>query len=73
MSFKIAIVEAGSISSNHLLMQEVVGVLELNNTVFARTDISGQNAERVTSLCERDTNENRLTARILAITGRRAA
>jgi alpha-galactosidase len=64
---------AGSIGFTRRLMNDILGVPELRDTVFALTDISAENLEMVRQLCERDVRENQLPARVLATTDRREA
>ena len=73
MPIKIAMIGAGSIGFTRRLMQDVLGVPELQDTTFALSDISGQNLSMVHQLCERDVRENKLPAQVLATTDRRAA
>ena len=64
---------AGSIGFTRRLMQDVLGVPELQDTHFALTDISKPNLDMVHQLCARDISENKLPAQISATTDRRAA
>jgi len=73
MPIKIAMIGAGSIGFTRRLIQDILGVPELHDTVFALTDISGPNLDMVHQLCARDIRENKLAAQISATTDRRAA
>lgn len=73
MAIRIAMIGAGSIGFTRRLMQDILGVPELQDTVFALTDLSQQNLDMVSALCRRDIEANKLPARIEATTDRRAA
>jgi len=73
MPLRIAMIGAGSIGFTRRLIQDVLGVPELQDTVFALTDLSQQNLDMVTALCRRDIEFNKLPARVEATTDRRAA
>ncbi len=73
MPLKIAVIGAGSIGFTRKLMQDILTVPELGETVFAFTDISQRNLDMVTRLAERDIAANRLGARIAASVDRRRA
>ena len=73
MPLKIAMIGAGSIGFTRRLIQDILGIPELQETVFALTDLSGHNLGMVHQLCERDIRENNLPARVTATTDRRAA
>jgi len=73
MSIKIAIIGAGSIGYTRLLVHDVLAVPELQDTLFAFTDISERNLEMVTALCRRDIEANNFPARIVPTLDRRAA
>jgi len=64
---------AGSIGFTRRLMQDILGVPELQDTVFALTDLSRRNLALVRQLCARDIHANRLPAKIEATTDRRRA
>jgi alpha-galactosidase len=70
---KIAMIGAGSIGFTRRLIQDILGVPELQETRFALTDISATNLDRVYRLCARDIRENKLPAQIEAVPERRAA
>jgi alpha-galactosidase len=73
MPIKIAMIGAGSIGFTRRLMQDILAVPELQDTVFALTDLSEYNLDLVHQLCVRDIRENNLPARLIATTDRRAA
>ncbi|MCS7060328.1 MAG: alpha-glucosidase/alpha-galactosidase [Anaerolineae bacterium] len=73
MPIKIAMIGAGSIGFTRRLMRDILAVPELQDTVFAFTDISARNLDMVTQLCRRDIEANRLPAQIISTTDRRAA
>jgi alpha-galactosidase len=64
---------AGSIGFTRRLMRDILAVGELADTTFAFTDISQRNLDMVTQLCRRDIEHNKLPAKIVATTDRRAA
>lgn len=73
MPVKIAMIGAGSIGFTRRLMRDILSVPELQDTLFAFTDISERNLDMVTQLCRRDIEANRLPAQIISTTDRRAA
>ena len=73
MPIKVAMIGAGSIGFTRRLVQDILGVPELQDTIFALTDISEQNLGMVHQLCERDVRENKLPAKVTATTDRRVA
>jgi alpha-galactosidase len=73
MPLRIAMIGAGSIGFTRRLMQDILAVPELADTVFALTDLSQANLDMVVKLCRRDVESNRLPAKIEATTDRRAA
>lgn len=73
MGIRIAMIGAGSIGFTRRLMRDILAVPELADTTFALTDISRRNLEMVTRLCRRDVAANKLPAKIVATTSRRAA
>jgi alpha-galactosidase len=73
MALRIAMIGAGSIGFTRRLMQDILTVPELGDTIFALTDISEHNLAMVAELCRRDIAANRLPAQIIATTDRRAA
>lgn len=73
MPLRIAMIGAGSIGFTRRLMQDLLAVPELADTVFAFTDLSAENLEMVARLCRRDIEANGLPAKVEATTDRRAA
>lgn len=73
MTFKIAFIGAGSIGFTRALLRDLLAVQEFNNIEIAFTDISSENLDMVTKLCQRDINENGLNISIQATTNRRVA
>ncbi len=73
MALKIAMIGAGSIGFTRRLMRDILMVPELRDTTFAFTDISGQNLNMVTQLCQRDIDGSCVPARIESTLDRRAA
>ena len=71
MAIKIAMIGAGSIGFTRRLMRDILSVPELQDTVFALTDLSQQNLDMVTQLCRRDIEADALPATIEASTDRR--
>ena len=66
MAIKVAVIGAGSIGFTRKLMSDILTVPELADTTFAFTDISQQNLDMVTQLCQRDIAHNHLPATIEA-------
>src|SRR5262245_46506233 len=73
MAIKVAMVGAGSIGFTRRLMGDLLAVPEFADTIFAFTDISERNLDMVTRLCQRDIQANKLPARLVSTTDRRAA
>ncbi len=73
MPIKIAMIGAGSIGFTRRLMRDILSVPELQDTIFAFTDISARNLDMVAQLCKRDIEANQLPAQIVSTTDRRAA
>src|SRR5947207_6615547 len=73
MPIRIAMIGAGSIGFTRRLMQDILAVPELSDTVFAFTDISQRNLDMVTQLCRRDIEHNKLPATIESTLDRRHA
>lgn len=64
---------AGSIGFTRRLMQDILTVPELRDSVFSFHDISEKNLEMVTTLCRRDVDANDLPTQISSTTNRREA
>lgn len=73
MAIKVAIIGAGSIGFTRRLMQDILGVPELQDTKFHFTDINAKNLDMITQLAERDIKGNKLPASVVATTDRRKA
>ncbi len=73
MSIKIAAIGAGSIGFTRKLMSDILTVPELADTKFAFTDISQQNLDMVTQLCQRDIESNGVPATLESTVDRRRA
>ncbi len=73
MAIKIVMIGVGSIGFTRKLMHDIVAVSELADITFVFTDISSQNLDMVTQLCERDLKANKLPVKIIATTDRRKA
>jgi alpha-galactosidase/6-phospho-beta-glucosidase family protein len=73
MAIKIAMIGAGSVGFTRRLMQDILGVPELQDTTFALMDISQRNLEMVAQLCQRDIDANHLPARIVTTLSQREA
>lgn len=54
MSFKIAIIGAGSLVFARTLFTDIMSVPEFHDIEVAFTDINPDNLEKVTHLCQRD-------------------
>jgi len=73
MSFKVAIIGAGSIGFTRKLLADILSVKEFSDVKIAFTDISEKNLDMVTQLCQRDIDNNGLDIKIEATTDRRKA
>lgn len=73
MSFKVAFIGAGSLGFTRGLLRDILSVPELHDIEVAFTDINPANLEMVTTLCQRDIDENGLKIQIQSITDRREA
>ncbi len=73
MAIKVAMIGAGSIGFTRTLMRDILTVPELQDTLFAFTDINRRNLDIVTQLAKRDITENKVPARILSTTNRKKA
>lgn len=73
MSFKIAFIGAGSVGFTRVLLSDLMTVPEFHQTEIAFTDINERNLEMVTTLCQRDLDQNGLDIKIEATTDRRQA
>ena len=73
MSFKIAIIGAGSLVFARTLFTDIMSVPEFHNIRVAFTDINADNLEKVRGLCQRDLDDNNVPIKIEATTDRREA
>lgn len=73
MSFKIAIIGAGSLVFARTLFTDIMSVPEFHNIRVAFTDINADNLEKVRGLCQRDLDDNHIPVKIEATTDRREA
>src|SRR5690625_5113927 len=73
MSLKVTFIGAGSIGFTSMLLRDLLAVPEFQDIEVAFTDINEQNLEMVTTLCQRDIDENGLDITIQATTDRREA
>lgn len=73
MAIKVAMIGAGSIGFTRRLMQDLLGVPELQDTHFALADISSKNLDMVAQICKRDILENKLPAKLTTTTDTRKA
>ncbi|MCL2703325.1 MAG: alpha-glucosidase/alpha-galactosidase [Defluviitaleaceae bacterium] len=73
MSFKIAVIGAGSLVFTRNLFTDIMSVPEFRDIEIAFTDINGGNLEKVTGLCQRDLEANGIRTRIQSTADRREA
>lgn len=73
MSFKIAVIGAGSVGFTRTLFSDLMTVKEFHDIEVSFTDINQHNLEMVTSLCQRDLDENGVPIKIHATLDRREA
>ena len=73
MSFKLAVIGAGSIGFTRKLLSDILTVPEFHDIEVAFTDINQNNLDMVTQLCQRDIDENGLNIKIHATLDRREA
>jgi len=73
MSFKIAFIGAGSIGFTRKLLTDLLSVPEMQDIDVAFHDISEQNLDMVTRLCQRDIDSNKLEIKIQSTLDRREA
>ena len=73
MAFKLTIIGAGSLTFARTLFSDIMHVPELRGIEVAFTDISQENLDMVTRLCQRDLEANGIPTRITATTDRREA
>ncbi len=73
MPLKVAVIGAGSLGFTRRLVQDILGVEELSDTVFALTDIDKRNLDMVTKLLKRDIKANKVPAKLESTMDRRKA
>ncbi|MGF7144663.1 alpha-galactosidase [Anaerotaenia torta] len=73
MAFKIAFIGAGSVGFTRTLFSDLMTVREFHDIEVAFTDINQHNLDMVTSLCQRDLEENGVPIKIQATLDRREA
>ena len=73
MSFKLAVIGAGSLVFTRTLFTDLMSVPEFHNIQVTFTDINPVNLKRVADLCQRDLDENHIPVTIETTTDRRKA
>ena len=73
MSFKLAVIGAGSVGFTRKLFSDLMTVPEFRGIEVSFMDINPHNLEMVTRLCQRDLDENGVPIQIHATTDRREA
>ncbi|HAU36171.1 MAG TPA: alpha-glucosidase/alpha-galactosidase [Phycisphaerales bacterium] len=73
MAIKVAFIGAGSVGFTRRLFRDLLSVPELQDTVFAFTDISNRNLDMVYRLCRKDIRANKLPAVVTATLDRHRA
>ena len=73
MSFKLAIIGAGSLVFARTLFTDIMSVPEFRDIEIAFTDINADNLEKVTYLCQRDLEANGIHTKIQSTLNRREA
>src|SRR6218665_70214 len=73
MSFKVAIIGAGSVGFTKTLISDLLKVPEFADVEFALTDLNPHNLDMVRQIIETIVSVNRLPARVTATTDRREA
>lgn len=73
MSFKLAVIGAGSVGFTRKLFSDLMTVPEFHNIEVSFMDINPHNLDMVTQLCQRDLDENGVAIKIHATTDRREA
>lgn len=73
MSFKLAVIGAGSVGFTRTLFSDLMTVPEFRNIEVAFTDINQHNLDMVTTLCQRDLDENGVNIKIKPTLNRREA
>lgn len=73
MSFKLAVIGAGSVGFTRTLFSDLMTVPEFRGIEVAFTDINQHNLDMVTTLCQRDLDENGVDIQIHSTLNRREA
>ncbi len=73
MSFKIAMIGAGSIGFTRRLVQDLMTVPEFGDIHLALTDINQESLDRITQVIRQDLRANQLSPTVTATTDRRQA
>ena len=73
MSFKLAVIGAGSVGFTRKLLSDILTVPEFRGIQVSFTDINDHNLQMVTRLCQRDIDSNGLPIHIDATLNRREA
>ncbi len=73
MTFKIAIIGAGSVGFTKKLVSDLLKVPEFENVEFALTDNNGHNLDMIAQIIRRIVEVNSLLAKVTATTDRRKA
>lgn len=73
MSFKIAIIGAGSVGFTKKLFTDILCVPEFRDIEFALTDLSEHNLEMIKAILDRVVKANGLPTKVTATTNRRRA
>jgi alpha-galactosidase len=73
MSFKVAIIGAGSVGFTKMLVSDLLHVPEFADVEFALTDINPHNLDMIRQIIEQIVATNKLPAKVTATTDRREA
>ena len=73
MSFKVAVIGAGSLVFARTLFTDIMSVPEFRDIEVAFTDINADNLEKTRALCQQDLDANHIPVKIFATTDRREA
>ncbi|ESX18765.1 alpha-galactosidase [Mesorhizobium sp. LSHC422A00] len=73
MSFKIAIIGAGSVGFTKKLFTDILCIPEFSDIEFALTDLSEHNLQMIKAILDRIVEANKLPTRVTATTDRRKA
>lgn len=73
MSFKVTFIGAGSLIFTRTLFTDLLSVPAFRNIEISFTDSNQENLDRVTTLCQRDLENNGITTKIQSTTDRREA